>query len=255
MDGFFFIKNVIHLFGHLRSLYPQFISEFFSIGTTVQGKDIPAITIGLLSTPKKNSNQANRILDENPEVKSEEKSEEKPEETLEQKKRSLDDELSSSYQEHKSNILFTALHHSREPLTLSMIVYIFLINLHTLIHTNWETVVRSSKLFYEDLEDQVISEKFFLFGNFVFVPAVNLDSYMFINEAYGTPDFDLKKKKRKNMNMNNPCVKFKNQEITEKQKEVISGVDINRNYDIKFKQDNIGSVDDPCDETYRGKSK
>ena len=35
----------------------------------------------------------------------------------------------------------------------------------------------------------------------------------------------------------------------------LSGVDLNRNYAYKFGFDNIdGSVDDPCDEIYRGKS-
>lgn len=236
MDGFFFIKNVISLFQHLQKLYPHFISRPFAIGSSVQGKDIPAFTLGLLSPPSSTENHANRRL----------------EKTSNQVKRTLEDELSSAYQKNKSNILFTALHHAREPLTLSMIVYIFLANLHVLINTNWETVVRVSNIFKDDVEGQLISEKFFLFGNFIFVPAVNLDSYIFINEAHGTPTWKIARTKRKNMNMNSPCESTKHKENPELVKKVHSGVDINRNYDIKFKQDDVGSVDDPCDETFRG---
>jgi hypothetical protein len=233
MDGFFYVKNVLSLFKYLKSLYPEFISDFFSIGSTFEGKDIPALTLGKLSTQSKP-----RSLEAH----------------LGQKKRSLEDELSSPYQNEKSNILFTALHHAREPLTLSMIVYIFLVNLHILIHTNWENLVRNSNIFDEDVQGQTISEKFFLFGNLIFVPAVNLDSYLLINEAHGTENFEKIKGKRKNMNMNTPCMKFKSEEDIDLQKKILSGVDINRNYDIKFDQDNIGSVDDPCDETYRGRN-
>jgi hypothetical protein len=235
MDGFFFIKNVLILFKTLQSDYPQFVGKLFSIGQTAQGKDIPAITLGLLSDPNEPDSSARNLK-----------------EVLTQKPRTLEDEASEVYQQSKSNILFTALHHSREPLTLSMLVYIFLANLHVLIHTNWETIVRSSDLLHDDEDGQIVSQKFFLFGNFVFVPAVNLDSYMFINEAYGTDDWQIAKSKRKNMNMNTPCKNLKGEEKKELQEKVLSGVDLNRNYDIKFDQDQIGSVSDPCDETFRG---
>ena len=133
-----------------------------------------------------------------------------------------------------------------------MIVYIFLANLHVLIHTNWDTMVRSSNLFIDDVEGDLISEKFFLFGNFVFVPAVNLDSYLFINESYGTSNWSVSKSKRKNMNMSVLCEDENLIRGNPLNQTILSGVDINRNYDIKFDQDNVGSVKDPCDETYRG---
>ena len=235
MGGFFFINNIIQLFKHLHTTYPQFVGPLFSIGQTAQGKDIPALTLGLLSNPNA-SNQTRKL-----------------EEIIPQKPRSLEDEASADYQKEKSNILFTALHHSREPLTLSMIVYIFLANLHALMHTNWETIVRSSSMFHDDEVGQIVSQKFFLFGNLVFVPAVNLDSYLFINEAYNTNNWHIAKTKRKNMNLNTPCEKKMGNDNAELKKIVLSGVDLNRNYDIKFDQDQIGSVTDPCDETFRGK--
>lgn len=236
MEGFFFIKNVISLFELLQTRYPHFISKSFAIGSTVQGRDIPAFTLGLLSNPVSAGDQTKRQLEKTPD----------------RVKRTLEDELSSAHQKHKSNILFTGLHHAREPLTLSMIVYIFLANLHVLINTNWETVVRVSNIFKDDVEGQLISEKFFLFGNFIFVPAVNLDSYVFINESYGTPSWKIAKNKRKNMDMNTPCETTNHKNNPELVKKVHSGVDINRNYDIMFDKDDVGSVDDPCDETYRG---
>lgn len=232
MNGFFLIKDVLALFERLHHLYPQFVSRPFSIGSTVQGKDIPAFTLGLLSHEKAAAENSAR--------------------SLEAAWRSLEDELSSPHQKNKSNVLFTALHHAREPLTLSMVVYVLLANLHLLLHTNWETVVRVADVFDEDPKGELISEKFFLFGNFVFVPAVNLDSYTYINEAFGTPSWSIARNKRKNMDLNTPCEPKKGEPNRELKREVLSGVDINRNYDIKFRQDDVGSVDDPCDETFRG---
>ena len=154
----------------------------------------------------------------------------------------------SEMNKNKTNILFTALHHSREAVTLNMIVHIFLKYLWKLNHTNWDnhTLMNSAG-------DSITSEKFFLFGNFVFVPVVNLDGHDFISEKWGTKEYPDGKNKRKNMNLKVKCENNKSKQKPLYQ-EILSGVDLNRNYDVAFRQDNEGSVDDPCDEIYRGES-
>ena len=117
-------------------------------------------------------------------------------------------------------ILFTGAHHARELVTTSMIVKIFLEGLHQLIH-------HSGVARYWNYNDMII------------LPVVNLDSYKFITDSYGTDEWETKKWKRKNMNK-----KFC------KDKVVDSGVDLNRNYGFHYGE-TLEDIEE-CSETFRG---
>ncbi len=104
-----------------------------------------------------------------------------------------------------------------------MVLNIFLRYLRKLVHRHHRP----------DLFDQ---------SNIIFVPFVNIDGYIFINEHWEKFDWNKAKFKRKNFNHKKIC----------KKNSIDSGVDINRNYDFKFAYDNEGSGSDPCDDTYRG---
>lgn len=127
-----------------------------------------------------------------------------------------------------------------------MIVFIFLKFLWKLNHTEWNNLSLLNKN-----KDSVTADKIFLFANIVFVPFVNLDGHDFISNAWGTSKYNIGKSKRKNMNLGVKCENQRSQGNSYYQ-DMVSGVDINRNYDVAFRQDEEGSNDDPCDEIYRG---
>ena len=122
----------------------------------------------------------------------------------------------------KSIILFTGAHHARELISPGMTVKIFVETLHSLIH-----------------KDQ--RQQFWKFNDVLIVPIVNLDSYHYISDAWGTPNWDTNKLKRKNMNRTSKQLNCS---------EVSSGIDLNRNYGYHYRatrEDNY-----PCSETYNG---
>lgn len=67
---------------------------------------------------------------------------------------------------NKNIIYFTALNKPNEAITLSMLYYIFLVNLHQLIHKT--------------------GESFFKNNIILFIPAIDIDNYLNINELYGS---------------------------------------------------------------------
>jgi len=71
----------------------------------------------------------------------------------------------------KAEILFTALHHAREPLGLNMLLQIFLTKLYDLIHRGQRP----------DLFDT---------NEIYFIPIVNLDTYELIASRYGKNNWD-----------------------------------------------------------------
>lgn len=144
--------------------------------------------------------------------------------------------------ESKSNILLSALHHAREPLSLSMIVYL-------MIQILW--VAKHEALLFQGQN----YHKFFSFGNFVIIPAVNRDSYEFINSHFGTDKWNQAKRKRKNMNLEIMCENpFFNSNLTDFELKIKSGVDINRNYLTSNWGKDDGSSANPCEDGYRGKA-
>ena len=124
----------------------------------------------------------------------------------------------------KNIIFINGVHHSREPVSLQMIIYItieLLKGLRTARHNKIKELMRDSIIY--------------------FLPVVNIDSYVFINKNWR---MDVKNNIldiRKNRHIDSSCDKY------------TGGVDLNRNYDFKFALNETGSSSDPCADDYRGK--
>ena len=130
----------------------------------------------------------------------------------------------STYLETKNILMFTALHHSREPLSLTMVIYM---------------VIEMLKDFKSDSHSKM---KELLRDNVIFiVPTLNIDSYLYITNMYrehrATEEVLMI---RKNRNLDRSCDPMH------------GGVDLNRNYGYKFGVDDVGSSNKPCEEDYRG---
>ena len=79
---------------------------------------------------------------------------------------------------------------------------------------------------------------------FYFVPFFNVDGFKAISEYYASDKFLLMIRKNRNdgsKDGSEACTDNENM-----------GVDLNRNYDIAFGMNSIGSSSRPCDEDYRG---
>lgn len=130
------------------------------------------------------------------------------------------------YKTTKNIIFFTGLHHSREPLSVTMIMLMvieMLKDFQSPGHSFMKEVLRDNIIF--------------------FLPMVNIDSYLYITKMYAadmaTEDILMI---RKNRNVSPMCT------VTS------GGVDLNRNYDYKFGLDEEGSSQKPCQEDYRGEA-
>jgi hypothetical protein len=132
-------------------------------------------------------------------------------------------ELSTQLQS-KNIIFITGVHHSREPLTLTMVM-LMTIELLKRLRDN------GHNHFLEMFRDNVV----------FFIPIVNTDSYIFINENW-------QNKARRNEVM----MIRKNRHISPECTIYTGGVDLNRNYDFKFGMNESGSSSNPCQEDYRG---
>lgn len=117
--------------------------------------------------------------------------------------------------ENEPEALYTAIHHAREPLALSQLIYYMWYLLE-----NYNT----------DTEIQYLLENTELY----FVPCLNPDGYIY-NESTNPNGGGLWRKNRRNNGGS-------------------FGVDLNRNYGYAFAHDNIGSSGTPTSDTYRGPS-
>lgn len=115
---------------------------------------------------------------------------------------------------NKPKILFTALHHSREPMGLSQMIYFM-----------WDILEQyGSNPEIKQLVDQ---------SEIYFVPCLNPDGYEY-NYSIRPNGGGMW---RKNRRLNSDGTK---------------GVDLNRNYGLTWGFDDLGSSNDPSSETYRG---
>ncbi len=119
--------------------------------------------------------------------------------------------------EDEPQVLYTALHHAREPagaMTLLFYMYYLLENYDTdpFVHA----LVDNTEMY--------------------FVPVMNPDGYVYNQQT--NPNGGGMWRKNRRDNGTPGCI----------------GVDINRNYGYMWGYDNYGSSPDPCDETYRGPS-
>ena len=128
------------------------------------------------------------------------------------------------------NILFiTGLHHSREPLTVTMVAFLLI-----------KILKDRGVCGVEDENTSAKWQEFFRTNIILFIPIVNIDSYKFIAANWKGPNGNKVLLIRKNRRIDPTCSIFD------------GGVDLNRNYEFKFGIDNEGSSDHPCSEDYRG---
>jgi len=132
-------------------------------------------------------------------------------------------ETIDQYLTHKNVVLINSVHHSREPLTLTMIL-LMTRELLKLVRSKQHSKIK------EFLRDNVI----------FFIPVVNLDSYLYINKHFHDSNSQGVRMIRKNRHIHPQC------------NEITGGVDLNRNYDFKFGINETGSSGNPCAEDYRG---
>lgn len=136
------------------------------------------------------------------------------------------------YHAERNIVFITALHHAREPLTVTMVLFMMI------------SILRERGVCGQAESDTALKWKLFFRNNiFFFIPFVNPDSYLFIEQYYNNPNTELRDKAmmvRKNRNVDESCSKF------------TGGVDLNRNYSFKFALDEKGSSSNPCEEDYRG---
>ena len=187
MAGYFTKNEFWGIQDMLRVAYPRYISEKFTIGYTHEKRPIEAFKMGL----------------------------------------DMQEDDNSVPNKDKSMILFTGLHHAREPLSQSMMVNILGQTLYNIVRNHEDAHALFSGL------------------TLLFVPIVNQDTYTLITKKYdeardkGQSWADwkmLRKNRHKYSNCNGLDL----------------GVDLNRNYSYKFAYDDIGSSDIACQEDYRG---
>ena len=122
---------------------------------------------------------------------------------------------------NKSGIFFNGMHHGREPVSMMMNIYLIL---HLLSLP------------------KVYLHLFLSSTNIYFLPIVNIDAY-----KYNSNQYFLK-------NSLNGVNARKNRKPDKKTEcpEYLLGVDLNRNYDYFFGENDKGSSGSPCNERYRG---
>lgn len=125
-------------------------------------------------------------------------------------------------------VLFTGMHHAREPVSMMMNMYIIL----TIIKLKM-----TDSPYIKDILNSV---------HLHFIPVINVDGYITNNENY-----------KANQNYPKSWMNRKNARTPPPESNITCrlydyGVDINRNYPFGFAQDNTGSSPKFCDEDYRG---
>ena len=128
----------------------------------------------------------------------------------------------SNSEKKKSGILFTGMHHAREPVAMMM-------NLYIILH-----LISLPSSFRNYLFNNI---------NIFFIPIINIDGYIYNSEQYEKTHNISKCMVRKNRNP----YKSQNCKIDS------FGIDLNRNYDYFFGIDESGSSSNPCEEDFRGK--
>lgn len=131
--------------------------------------------------------------------------------------------------ERKNIVFITGLHHSREPLTVTMVLYLMVRILDEVGECGGGS--------------PALKEKWRLFFNnnvIFFIPIVNADSYRYIGQNWQGPHGADVLMIRKNRNISPRCDEF------------TGGVDLNRNYSFMFALNDSGSSGDPCQEDFRG---
>jgi carboxypeptidase T len=168
MGGYLTYDELVRELDSMRFNHPNLISQKFSIGTSIEGRDIWAVRIS-----------------DHPDL-----------------------------DESEPEVMYSALHHAREPISLMQMVYFM------------------DYLFARYASDSIVH---YLLDNreLYFVPVVNPDGYVY-NQSTNPQGGGMWRKNRR-FNGNGSY-----------------GVDINRNYGFEWGYDTLGSSSNPNSNTYRG---
>lgn len=121
---------------------------------------------------------------------------------------------------NRPKILHTALHHAREGISVSQMIYFM-----------W--------FLLENYDNNDIIKYILDHSELYFVPILNPDGYLFNERHYfSTGNLGMHRKNMREIELPGGGVTY--------------GVDLNRNYGFNFGLNNTGSADDPTIETYRG---
>ena len=192
----------ISLLNTLVNDYPNYL-EISSIGKTYEGNEIPLI---IMKSPFSNNEQNNKIDN----IKNSNNN------TNNNQTNKIDNSLYN-----KSGVLFTGMHHGREPVSMMMNIYIIL-HLLSLPRTYLHLFLSTTNIY--------------------FIPIINIDTYKYNCQKYlsGKPIRNIISRKNRRPHPSKNC-------LTDD-----LGVDLNRNYDYFFAKDDEGSSKNPCQEDYRG---
>lgn len=132
----------------------------------------------------------------------------------------------ASENQAKKGVLVNGGHHARELTSYTMVMYLMLKTAYGYYnnHTFALNMLNSTVLY--------------------FVPVVNVDGFKYISQVFeNTGQLKYIRKNRNDGRVDgySPCLE-----------DEYLGVDLNRNYDFKFGEDNVGSNPNPCAEDYRG---
>ena len=194
----------ISLLNTLVKDFPNYL-ELSSIGKTYEGNEMPLIIMkSPLLKEDKNLTQSNNTINDND--------------------KNVDNndinKIGNSLY-NQSGILFTGMHHGREPVSMMMNIYLIL-HLLSLPRTYLHLFLSSTNIY--------------------FIPIINIDTYKYNSKKYlsGTSIRNIMARKNRKPHSTRKC---STEDI---------GIDLNRNYDYFFAKDNTGSSGDPCQEDYRG---
>ena len=210
-------EQYISLLKSLQKDFPNYL-DIYSIGRTYEGNEMPLIVLTSPLIPKKINEEEkinifkeililNNITENNTDKNS-------------------NNEINNKYKidstlYNKSGILFTGMHHGREPLSMMMNIYLIL---HIL----------SLPKFYLHL--------FLSSTNIYFLPIINIDAYKFNCIKYSKTNLTRLMQTRKNRHkMNNTLCT--NESL---------GVDLNRNYPYIESNGTKNFRERPCGEEYMG---
>ena len=243
----------ISLLNRLVKDFPNYL-ELSSIGKTYEGNDMPLIIMkSPLLKEENNSIQSNNTINDKDKISNndinkkdsslynkngknyeenenylipnfkEDNNKTQSNSTISDKDKinNIDKNKIDSSLHNQSGILFTGMHHGREPVSMMMNIYLIL-HLLSLPRTYLHLFLSATNIY--------------------FIPIINIDTYKYNSKKFlsGSPLRSIMARKNRKPHSTKRC---STEDI---------GVDLNRNYDYFFAKDNTGSSGNPCQEDYRG---
>ena len=176
MGGYYTFDEMVEQLDAIHEEYPHIVAPKFSIGTSIEGRDIWGIK-----------------MSDNP-----------------------------TSNEQEPEILYTGLHHAREPMSyMNLFYYMYW------LCENYET---------DELASNILNNR-----ELFFIPVVNPDGLVYNHEIEPNGGGMQRKNRLESCNGDNDYDQW-------------DGVDLNRNYSFYWGYDNLGSSPDGCYQTYRGNS-